>query len=126
MLNEAVLLEQNKRLREENEELKEALRQTREIETRDVAFPDWVPRLTPLEGAVLALLCHRDIVTASTVTAVIHDGDAKSQNLLGVIVHRLRRKLSPHGIEIRNLWGRGYRLTDASRAALLPAEKIAA
>lgn len=126
MLTETVLLEQNKRLREENEELHEKLRQFVAADVREIQFPDWVPRMTPLENSVLVLLCNRDFVTAAAMQNTIHDGDVKSANLLSVIVCRLRKKLKPHGVEIRNLWGKGYRMTDASKALLVPTEAMAA
>ena len=34
---------------------------------------------------------------------------------MGVVIHRLRRKLTPHGIEIVTIWGHGYRLAEGGR-----------
>ncbi len=49
MLSEAMLLEQNKRLREENEELRETVRQMRESASAPVSLPDGLPHVVDIK-----------------------------------------------------------------------------
>lgn len=120
MLNEAILLEQNKRLREENDELRETVRQLRaDVEAADVELPGWLPHLTPRQADILRLLCKRDLVTSETMLAVLYADEDRISNLLSIFVHQLRGKLRPLGIQIENVWGRGYRLTAPSKARLV-------
>lgn len=112
MLTEAILLEQNRRLREENEELKEALRQ------RDELYPDTppplpvgVPHLTRHEEVVLrALLGRIGIIPREALHFACYQDDenAPPLKMIDVWVCKLRHKLINTDIKIVTSWGRGY------------------
>lgn len=101
-------------LREENETLKAQL-------GHRVAIPVCL-RLTPGEERVLArLYASTEASKDQLLDAVIGnrpDADAPEPKIVDVFVHKIRRKVSPWGIEIETLWGRGYTLPHASREVL--------
>lgn len=82
-------------------------------------------RLTSHERAILeALLAHdrivsRELLYEATRQAPHAKGDATDPTVVNVRMSTMRAKLKPFGITIETVWGRGYRLPEASRAALL-------
>ena len=105
------------RLRAENEELRERVRQLEEV----IGFK--APRrflgLRPLDSKVLMLLTRLEIASVETVMAALYGNrpnEVPDSNLLSVVVHRLRRILAPHGIKIGTVWGVGYTMTRESKA----------
>lgn len=72
--------------------------------------------LTTPEATILAFLASRDLASIrATRTAGYVKGDLDTVETVRVRVHRLRVKLLPHGMKIRNKWGWGYYLSAADR-----------
>lgn len=119
MLTETVLIEQNRQLREENEELRETIRQMREAGAELEPLPDWLPPLTRIETTVLLMLRDGRLVTTGRIMGELYEerDDPPGENIVRVWISHLRRKLAPH-VDIRNVWGRGYQITPASRELL--------
>lgn len=119
MLTEALLLEQNKRLREENDELQETVRQLREqLAGETEPLPEGLPHLTRREAAALRAIMRRGAITRSALYAAIYGTDADiDEKLIDVWVCKLRRKLSGTGIRIATDWGRGFRVEYQAEAA---------
>lgn len=75
--------------------------------------------LTTSEMALLGAIygtkgvCSKD--HAYTVLYGMHD-DPPEQKIMDVFVCKLRRKLRPHGVEIKTIWGRGWYLEEEDRA----------
>lgn len=113
MIGEAILLEQNRRLREENDELRETVRQLREnaVERATAPLPEGIGRVTPLEERALrALLARPDLATKEFIYRALYPSDDHVQlKIVDVMVCHLRRKLPPT-IVIETVWGRGYRV----------------
>jgi DNA-binding response OmpR family regulator len=118
MINEAMLLEQNKRLRERNEELEEEVRLLREREAAASVLPAGLPHLTKLqEKALTALWCRRGVVDKVTIYGAMYGDESEvGLKIVDVIVHQLRQKLTePHHPKILTSWGRGFEIDRAAR-----------
>ena len=74
--------------------------------------------LTAQQSVLLAALSHREMAThQSLCVAMSRAGQEPSDpNLLKVQVHKLRKRLAAHGVEIVTVWGVGYRMPADSRA----------
>lgn len=114
------------RCREQIETLQEELRQLREV-----AFPaDWAPppawNLTPAQSAILCLLVARERVSqelmfqATRHRSRLRNGDLADLRTMVTQVCKLRAALRAAGVdvEIRNVWGQGYQLSEADRQRL--------
>ena len=110
MLTVAVLEAQNKKLREENDELRETVRQLRANEREDV-LPRWMPPLSGTEAEVMRLLWTRsDGVHSDSIHAALYAGKRRSNAIVRQWIHRLRQKLIGTPVAIASD-GRGrYRL----------------
>lgn len=110
-------------LRDENEELREAIRQLE----GQLFNAGWEPpqglKLTRSEYKVLAALASKPRVTKEALYHALYSfDDGPEPGILNVFISKLRRKLSPMGCEIETIWGLGYGLTDRSREILRGAE----
>lgn len=105
-MNERALRERIAELEEENRQLKEALKPT-------LAWPSDIHNAP--ERIVLSMLLARspNIVAHDRLMAHAFDVDQAEQNIRAV-VWRLRKKLAPLDIEIKNARGEGYYLDAAS------------
>jgi two-component system cell cycle response regulator CtrA len=79
--------------------------------------------LTRAEGVVLTVLMRRDIVSKSQVMAALYAGRADGgeeigQKITDVFICKLRRKLKEYGIGIDTVWGIGWRMKAADKAAV--------
>ena len=76
--------------------------------------------LTRAESRVLVWLLENEHVDKEQLhAAMAQDGDpATNIKIVGVLVHKLRKKLKPHGIEVATVWGTGYGLTADARDKL--------
>ena len=127
-INEALLQEQNRKLREEVEDLQETVRQLRASMAGD-DLPDWLPHLTPGERRVIAALRPGRLVGYEQLVELVWPGREEpdtARDILKVWVCRLRQKLFPLGIRINTLWGQGYQITPASRDLLAAPSREAA
>jgi DNA-binding response OmpR family regulator len=109
--------------RERIEELEEENRQLRALlQLDDTTAYDGL-RLTAQQRVVLAALCRGTGVLPISYLLDCLDragrrGTAHARDHLGVVVHRLRRKLEPHGIHIRTEWGVGLSIPLEDKAVL--------
>lgn len=112
MLTDPILIEQNRQLRAERDELREEVRQLRKQLFADDPLPACLPHLTPNEESALrVLLRRRGLVTKEAIyNALYGHRDGPDEKLVDVWVHKLRRKLEGTGYEIITSWGRGYEL----------------
>lgn len=111
-------------LRAELEERDERIRQLEDIvRGKEWALPpDVEAALTPTEARMLALLAAREMCTREALFEASrgvgsHD-DATNIKVVDVHVSKMRRRITPLGIVIQSVWGRGYRLDAASRDRL--------
>lgn len=102
-----------KRLRDENEELHERLRQMQQVLTPPFIAPyEW--HLTKYETKVLSSLLSAKFISKERLFVSLYSdyNDPPTDNNLRVLVSKLRKKLSPFGVVIKFIWGRGYFLED--------------
>lgn len=126
MITVELLQEQNKRLRGENDELRETVRQLREATSTPVDLPEWLPHLSPKERGVLSLLRGGQVISVDRIMTVLYGdrgNDPPDDNIVRVWVCKLRRKLAPYNLALRNVYGRGYQVTPATRDLLRVAPK---
>lgn len=100
------------RLRAEVETLQEHVRQLRAVLVPDMQIPEAF-RLTPSERRVLAHLASREVATYESIMMALYSdrpNDYREENTARVFISKIRSKLAPHGVFIRSVWGRGYRL----------------
>ena len=80
--------------------------------------------LTELEATVFVPLVKRDEVSKTSLHASIQAGRAARAHaeveetdpkMVDVVVHKLRKKLAPHGVIIKTLWAKGYFMDRAQR-----------
>jgi DNA-binding response OmpR family regulator len=116
MLTEAILLEQNKRLREENDELRETLRQMTTDRAQLAPLPDGLPYFTPFEERIFrGLLEARSVASKEWLYDALYPaGEIRERQIVMVMVSRLRKKLAGTGFQIETVWGRGYKLARAA------------
>ncbi len=73
-------------------------------------------RATRLEAVILAVLIKRTEVTKKQLHLVIEQSrpsenrEPTDPKMVDVMIHHVRRKLRPHGLELKTVWGLGYRL----------------
>jgi len=98
------------RLRDEIELLQEQVRQLRAllVDEETKVPPEY--KLTRAEERLYRHMMARSIVTVDSMLVAIYgdSDDAPHGNIISVFIHKIRKKLPPHGIEIVNYWGRGY------------------
>lgn len=107
-------------LREENDELRERVRQLGEqLASTKFAFPRDLG-LTPTQILILRHLLTRDVITRNSAMLLLYSDRAHDEpglNNVDVHISRIRRKLRPAGIQIENVWGRGWRVVDREAVA---------
>lgn len=106
-------------LQEENDELREKVRQLEEI----IGFHLRAPvafGLNRHEEMVLGALTKRDRMTKEQIMMALYSDRIESPDIriIDVYICRLRKKLKEFGIEITTIWGIGYALTPASKAII--------
>lgn len=108
-------------LQEENDELREKVRQLEELLAAGVLR---IPRefgLTGTEETILGVLLSHEMGTVDQFLHALYYGrgdDSPGGNIVNVYICRLRKKLGEYGIEIKTVWGRGYSLTKDSKAII--------
>ena len=79
----------------------------------------WSLGLTPKETAVLQIILARNITTRDSLLDGIYGAygyEEPCANVIAVYVSKLRKKLQPHGINIKNKWNLGYWMEPADKA----------
>lgn len=105
-------------LEDENEELREKVRQLEEQQRGTRPMPLEFG-LTGSEERMLAILLSRDgAVTKETFLNLMYGGlpdDEPELKIIDVFICKLRKKLKPFDIEVTTIWGRGYILGPAEK-----------
>lgn len=73
--------------------------------------------LSARELAILEIMIQRigRIISKDQITDLLSSWDTEiTYNAIGIAVHRLRKKLEPHGITIRAIRGLGYRIEESN------------
>lgn len=107
-------------LREENDELRERVRQlTEQLASTSFQFPPEA-RLTPTQSTITRHLLTRDLITRESTNTLLYSARASDEplpNNIDVQISRIREKLVPYGIQIENIYGKGWRIVDRAAAA---------
>ena len=75
--------------------------------------------LTRREADLLGILLRRQVMSTTALFEAIWGGDSeRSIKIVDVILCKLRAKLRPHGIAIRNEYGVGYFIPPDGKAAV--------
>jgi hypothetical protein len=116
------------RLRERLAEAEETIRHLRDLGKQEEgaaeAFFSGL-RLTKREAVMVAALMQSRIVTRLDMWRILQRTSRKQEicpEAVSILVHRVRKRLKPMGIEVRNEFGRGYFITDDDKRTL---EKLA-
>ena len=75
-------------------------------------------KLTYNERMLLGLLMRRHRATKDQMMTMLYadrPDEEPGSKILDVMICKMRKKLSPHGVEIRTIHGAGYELTPTSR-----------
>lgn len=102
------------KLEAENDMLRErvaAVEQLLVAGVADVAPIDVHLLLTPSESVVFGVLLRRETVRKDQIMAALYRDFGKDEaepKIVDVFICKLRRKLLPHGIKIKTMWGQGY------------------
>jgi hypothetical protein len=74
-------------------------------------------KLTATEGrALVELMEHQHVSREALHAAMARDGNPISQlKTIDVVIHKLRKKLKPYGIDISTIWGSGFALAESGR-----------
>lgn len=110
-------------LREQLEEAREEIRQLKASAQSPAFFPPAAWRLSQTETLLLALLSTREFVSHEAgehwlTSTLDRHWLVQPKKLIQVYVHKLRRKLAPHGFSIETRWGEGHYITAEHRAAI--------
>lgn len=110
-------------MRDRIEELEEENRQLRQMMRPNLQFKPELA-LCQQEARLLALLYERPLANYEQIAAafeIVHLGPADGvdeRKHVGVVAHRLRRKLKPHGIKFNTIWGVGYAADSENKARI--------
>ena len=111
---------QIERLRMERDEALERICQLEDLlVARDTAhFCDF--GLTHSENMVFGALLRWPVISKDQLMDLLYGcrTDPPGPDNISILIMRVRRKLKPHGVVIRTLWGRGYSMDEMSRARL--------
>lgn len=78
-------------------------------------------RATRLEAVILAVLIKRTEITKKQLHLVIEQSrpsenrEATDPKIVDVMIHHVRKKLRPSGLQVVTVWGLGYRMPPADR-----------
>lgn len=107
------------RLRDENETLRETVRQLRARLSERLEFdPMW--KLTPTEQRILCCFLRNGYVTRGAIVDVVYSDEANipGSRVIDVHLHNIRRKLCTLGMTFRNVYGAGWELSEVDRLKL--------
>jgi DNA-binding response OmpR family regulator len=106
-------------LRRDVEALRDALEAMRGALAADAGLKIIeVAKLTFSERLLLGLLMRRQRATKEQMMTVLYadrPDEEPGSTILNVMICKMRKKLSPHDVEIRTIYGVGYELTPTSR-----------
>ena len=106
-------------LRREVEALRDALEAMRGALASDAGVKIIeLAKLTCSERMLLGLLMRRNRATKDQMMTMLYadrPDEEPDSKILDVMICKMRKKLSPHGVEIRTIHGAGYELPSTSR-----------
>ena len=106
-------------LRREVEALRDALEAMRGALASDAGVKIIeLAKLTYSERMLLGLLMRRHRATKDQMMTMLYadrPDEEPDSKILDVMICKMHKKLSPHGVEIRTIHGAGYELTPTSR-----------
>lgn len=73
--------------------------------------------LTPQEARLVEAIVSADAMLTRQ-QALRSISRVKDENIVKVVLHRVKRKLAPFNIEILTIWGMGLHIDDSTKAAL--------
>lgn len=80
-----------------------------------------VLELTGQEARIFGMLLRRDVLTKDAAMLGLYghrNADEEAEpKIIDVFICKMRKKLTPFGIAIETIWGRGYRMPAVSKAA---------
>lgn len=107
-------------LREQNEILREQVRQLKDALTAEFRAPaEW--HLTRSENTIMGVLVQLETASLNAIMTALYGtrpGDVPNQEIVGVFICRMRRKLKPFGITIQTVIGVGFFLDPETRQRL--------
>lgn len=107
---------------EENEDLRERIRQLEGALGATAALNapvEW--RLTAREATVFGVIASRELATKEAIMAALYHNLGKEEaeiKIVDVFICKIRKKLAPFGIVVETVWGQGYRLSTATKQHL--------
>jgi len=107
------------RLRNENEDLREQVRQLKAVLAPEIEVPlEW--GLSASERTIVQTLIARPVATRQMIWKSLYDGmkDDRDPKVIDVFMCKIRHKLRPAGIVISTVWGRGWALAPEWRERL--------
>ena len=116
-----MILNQEEKLREENELLREELFQMKNAFLGRCLFapPEW--KLTPQQEALAAALAKRGRMTYHQAALATERPRSEHENVddghIRVLIHHIRRKIKPFGLSISTKWGVSFFVDEAYQAA---------
>ena len=106
------------RLRAENEELRETVRQLRAAMVPETVAIDPSWRLTRTEARMFRHLASRDLATRESLELAMFShrmDEPPNPKTIDIYLCKLRAKTERHGVAIVNVWGEGWRLVERER-----------
>jgi DNA-binding response OmpR family regulator len=103
-------------LRRENQQLRDRLTVFEESVGTTISAPR-ILKLSRMRERIFCALYRRGFAERDAIMAAMYGGDSydKDPKILDVCICKLRKLCGPHGIEIKNHWGRGYEMPEASQ-----------
>lgn len=102
-------------LRDQISLLRERNRQLENMLAPDTVVAPLEWGLTASEQRVFAHLTTRDVCTKASLVTALYSTRVDVEpgpKIVDVFVCKMRKKLTPHGVQIETVWGQGYSLVD--------------
>jgi DNA-binding response OmpR family regulator len=103
-------------LQRENERLRDRLTVLEESVGVTIRAPRSI-KLSRMRERIFCALYRRGFAERDAIMAAMYGGDAyeKDAKILDIYICAIRKVCTPHGIEIKTVWGRGYEMPEASQ-----------
>lgn len=108
------------RLREANDILRERIRQLEEVLAPTCDFSP-IAHFSRSQSTILSMVYHRPRVTYNQIYQSLYSDcadDPPSQQTITVLMHHIRKKLTPYDIHILNIHGIGFHMPPPSKSRI--------